>query len=108
MPSTDEQDGKVATIVRALADAGHTDVLVLDQAASTDVLTDRRQELLRAIEETNDASVTELADRLDRDKSAVSRDLSLLFEYDIVEFETMGQRKIPSLKHETVLHEPLL
>lgn len=108
MAIIDDHDGKVATIVRALADAGHTDVLVLDQDASRDVLTDRRQELIRAIEATNDVSVTGLADRLNRDKSAVSRDLSLLFEYDIVEFDTAGQRKIPSLKHDTVLHEPLV
>lgn len=108
MPITHDQDEKVTTIVRALAKEGMTDVLVLDGGAATDVLTDRRQELIQEIMDSSGASVTGLAERLDRDKSAVSRDLSVLFEYDIIDFREEGQKKIPSIKHETVIQEPII
>jgi len=48
-----------------------------------------------------------LADDLDRDISGVSRDLDLLAVNDIVEYETEGRRKIPHLKHQTVVAEPV-
>jgi predicted transcriptional regulator len=41
----------------------------------------------------------------DRNVSGVSQDLDLLFEADIIEFETDGQRQIPCLKHEVVVAE---
>jgi len=43
--------------------------------------------------------------RADRDVSGVNQDLDLLFEADIIEFETDGQRQIPCLKHEVVVAE---
>jgi predicted transcriptional regulator len=42
----------------------------------------------------------------DRNVSGVSQDLDLLFEADIIEFETDGQRQIPYLKHEVIVAEP--
>jgi len=38
---------------------------------------------------------------------ALATDLDLLFEADIIEFDTDGQRKIPYLKHDTVVAEPI-
>jgi predicted transcriptional regulator len=94
--------------IRRLVDAGLTDFLVLEKEAAESVLTDRRLELLERIRDGNDESVTELADSLGRDKAAVSRDLDVLFENALIEFEQDGRRKIPVLRHETVLIEPIL
>lgn len=99
-----EQRSRMA---RALATSGFEDVLVTDRETARKVLTEKRQELIARIREGNIESVRALADDLDRDVSGVSRDLDLLFRADIVEFETDGQRKIPHLKHETVVTEPI-
>lgn len=105
---TDADAGNVATIVRALADEGYEDVLVLDADAGAEILTERRQELLDAIETDDDRSIGELADALDRSHSAVSRDLDVLFEYGIVDYRTDGRRKLPYVEPDTVLLEPIL
>ena len=94
-------------LARALATGGFEDVLVTDREIAKKVLTDKRQELIASLRGGDPESVRGLADDLDRDVSGVSRDLDLLFEADIVEFETDGQRKIPSLKHDTVVAEPI-
>lgn len=84
------------------------DVLVLDLDAAARVLTDKRRELLERIDEGKVESVRRLAAELGRDKAAVSRDLDLLFEHDLIEYERDGPRKVPTAKHETVLVKPLL
>lgn len=94
-------------MARALATSGFKDVLVTDRETAKTVLTEKRQELIARIREGGIESVRALADDLDRDVSGVSRDLDLLFEADIVEFDTEGQRKIPCLKHDTVVTEPI-
>lgn len=99
---------KTTEIVRAIADAGYDDVLVLDEATASSVLTEKRRELLDRIESENVESVRGLAADVGRDKAAVSRDLRLLFEYDLIDFETEGRRKVPVQKHGTVLVEPIL
>lgn len=72
------------------------------------ILTDRRLELLETIRDSSIHSVTDLAETLDRDPAAVSRDLDLLFEHDLIEYEQDGSRKISVLKHESILVEPIL
>jgi predicted transcriptional regulator len=52
-------------------------------------------------------SMTELADVLEREKSAVKRDLDILFKYDIVEYEEKGRKKAPRLKHAHIFVEPV-
>lgn len=94
-------------MARALATSGFEDVLVTDRETAKKVLTEKRQELIARIREGDIESVRALADDLDRDVSGVSRDLDLLFEADIIEFDTDGQRKIPRLKHDTVVAEPI-
>lgn len=94
--------------MRKLMTGGLEDVLVLDLDAATHVLTDKRRELLERIDEGGVESVRSLADDLDRDKAAVSRDLDTLFEYGLVEYDRNGARKIPKTKHETVLVKPIL
>lgn len=106
--STFRNPTKTAKIVRAVASAGYDDVLVLDEKTASAVLTEKRRELLDYIETGAVESVRSLAIDIDRDKAAVSRDLQLLFEYDLIDYEREGRRKVPVMKHETVLVEPIL
>lgn len=101
-------EAKRADITRTLVQEGYDDVLVLDHDTATRVLTEKRRELLERIRTDDVESVRRLADELGRDKAAVSRDLNVLFEYDLVEYETSDQRKVPVLKHETVVVEPIV
>lgn len=94
-------------MARALATSGFDDVLVTDRETAKTVLTEKRQELIARIREGDIESVRGLANDLGRDVAGVSRDLDRLFEADIIEFETDGQRKIPQLKHDTVVVEPI-
>lgn len=50
----------------------------------------------------------DLARRLDRDVSIVSRDLDVLFEAEVVDFEEEGRAKKPVLAHENIFVEPVL
>lgn len=93
---------------RRLTDAGIVNFLLIDRETAKSILTDRRMELLETIRDEEIESVTDLAETLGRDKAAVSRDLDLLFEQDMIVYEREGSRKIPQLKHETVVVEPLL
>jgi hypothetical protein len=92
---------------RALATGGFRDVLVTDRATAVKVPTEKRQELTARIRESDTESVRRRADDPDRDIPGVSRDRDLLAKNDIVEYETEGRRKIPHLKHQTVVAEPI-
>lgn len=94
--------------VRLLAEAGLSDFIVISKETAESVLTNRRLELLEYLRDNEVESVTALAEALDRDKAAVSRDLDLLFEHALVDYERDGRRKRPVLAQETVLVEPLL
>lgn len=96
-----------ARMARALATSGFEDVLVTDRDTAKTVLTEKRQELIAGIRDGDIESVRGLANDLGRDVSGVSRDLDRLFEADIIEFETDGQRKIPRIKHDIVVVEPI-
>ena len=52
-------------------------------------------------------SVTDLAEQLGKNKSTVTRQLSVLMRYDVVELVEDGNRKRPQLKHEHVVFQPL-
>lgn len=93
---------------RRLTEAGMSNFLVIDLESARSVLTDRRTELLETVRNGSIESVTDLAETLGRDKAAVSRDLDLLFERDLIQYEQAGSRKIPVLKHESVIAEPIL
>jgi predicted transcriptional regulator len=99
---------KRAEMARALARAGFEDVLVLDRKSAEKVLTPKRRELIDRIEEGEIRSIRGLATELDRDKGAVSKDLDLLFEHNLVVYDREKNRKIPHSKHETVVVEPIL
>lgn len=108
IPANSTPEDEHAEFIRKLMTGGFEDVLVLDLDAATRVLTEKRRELLERIDEGDVESVRSLATDLGRDKASVSRDLDLLFEHDIIEYERDGPRKIPESKHETVLVKPIL
>lgn len=101
-------EGDITRILSVLEEAGYEDVLVLDQESADKVLTERRRELIDQIESMDAQSVSELATQLNRKKSAVSRDLSVLYEYNVINFEREGKRKIPILKHESIMTKPMV
>ncbi|ESP88010.1 HVO_A0114 family putative DNA-binding protein [Candidatus Halobonum tyrrellensis] len=96
-----------AEFARRLARAGYEDFLILDREQAVEVLTDRREQLVDAIRREDPESITALAAAVDRDVAAVHRDLELLVEHSVVEYETDGARKAPRLKHERVFVEPV-
>ena len=105
--ATTARDRKSAFAER-LVEAGYDDFLILEKDDAETVLTEKRQELIEVIASQGIESVTDLAERVGRDVSAVHRDLDTLFVHSLVTYETEGSRKIPQLKHEHVFVEPLV
>lgn len=93
--------------MRALAEAGYSDSVVLRRDTADEVLTRERLRIVDHLREREFESVTALAAELDRDKSAVKRDLDVLFEHGVVEYSQEGRRKRPMLRHEHVFVEPV-
>jgi predicted transcriptional regulator len=108
MATQPKQPTTKTEFIRQLTETGFSDFIVIDKDTAESILTDRRLELLETVRDGSIESVTDLAETLDRDTAAVSRDLDVLFEHDLIEYEQDGSRKIPVLKHESVLVEPIL
>ena len=94
--------------LRRLSEAGFDDVLVLRRETAEEVLTEKRMELVAEIANDDVPSMRELARRVDRDISIVSRDLDVLFEAGVIDFEQEGRSKRPVLAHENVMVEPVV
>jgi predicted transcriptional regulator len=94
--------------LRKLAEAGFKDVLTLRRETAAEVLTEARIELVDIISREEVESVRDLARRAERDVSIVSRDLDVLFEAGIIEYEQDGRAKQPVLASETVLVDPVV
>ena len=103
-----EPTQRKAEFARRLASAGYEDFLVLERGTAETILTDRRLELVDTIRKTEPASITDLADDIERDVAAVHRDLNTLFEVGVIAYEADGGRKRPRLKHEHVFVEPII
>jgi predicted transcriptional regulator len=84
------------------------DTKVLSHEAAARVFTDKRHEILQALDSEPVASKRKLAERLGRDPGAVQRDLDHLIEADLVDIEQDGRSKRPVLAHDTILIEPLV
>lgn len=93
---------------KRLVEGGFEDVLVLQRATAERVLTDKRMELVEKVATDEVSSVRDLARQLDRDVSIVSRDLDVLFEAEVLDFEQHGRSKKPVLAHENIFVEPLV
>lgn len=84
------------------------DTLVLTHSTARDVLTDNRTEIIEEIQNEEIKSVKGLVDKLDRNFGGVSRDLKILYESDVIDFEKgKGGGKKPVMKHQTVIVEPI-
>lgn len=94
-------------MARALARGGMTDVQVLSHESAERVLSPKRRELIAILTDETADSVRDLARRVERDKGQVSRDLKVLAEHGVVDFEKTGREKRPYLQHEHVVVEPI-
>jgi len=94
--------------MRMLAESGYSDSVILRCETASKVLTDERMRIVDTLREEEVESMTELAEVLGREKSAVKRDLDILFKYDIVEYEEEGRKKAPRLKHAHIFVEPVV
>ena len=91
-----------------LAESNQGDAVNLTRETAEKVLTEKRIEIVEEIAENDISSMRDLARRLDRDVSIVSRDLDVLFEAEVVDFEEKGRAKKPVLAHENIFVEPVL
>lgn len=66
------------------------------------LLTDRRVELMRSIMTASPDSITDLADRLDRNYSDIHSDVQVLADHHIVYFDTDGRTKRPVIPYNRV------
>jgi predicted transcriptional regulator len=93
--------------LRALAAAGYEDSLVLRRETAERVMSDERTRVIEELRDDDVRSIRELSRRLERDAGAVKRDLDVLFECDVIEYDEKGARKAPCLKYENIFVEPL-
>ena len=100
--------GSRVEYLRRLSEAEFDDALVLRRDTAEEVLTEKRMELVAEIANGDVPSMRELARRVDRDISIVSRDLDVLFEASVIDFEHEGRSKRPVLAHENVMVEPVV
>ena len=107
MASRERLDSDVQYL-RWLAQAGLSDVLTLRRDTAARVLSEKRMELIREIADGDVESVRGLARRVGRDVSIVSRDLDVLYEAAVVEFDRDGAAKRPYLTHENVFVTPVV
>lgn len=94
--------------LRRLVEGGFSDIHVIQLETAERVLTEKRMELVEEIAKEDVDSMRELAQRVDRDKSIVSRDLDVLFEAEIIDYEPHGKAKKPVLAHDNILVEPIV
>ena len=106
--TTERNDELHVEYLRWLAESGREDFLTLRRETAERVLTEKRIEIVAAVAEEVPESVRDLARRLDRDVSIVSRDLDVLFEAAVIDYERDGRAKRPVLAHENVLVEPVV
>lgn len=88
-----------------LASDGVADEAVRSFESIADVrqlLTDRRVEVMRAIIFETPDSISELADRLDRNYADVHSDVQVLADHHIVYFDTDGRSKRPVIPYDRV------
>jgi len=73
-----------------------------------DLFTDKRLELVEQLKEKEFESIRDLANTVDREPSAVQKDLKQLYEHAVVDFKEESTRKIPELRPDAILVEPIL
>jgi len=94
--------------VKDLSEKGYDDILILKRETVQKVLTEKRMELLETIRTEEVESVRDLAEKVDRDPGMVSKDLKVLYEAELIEFEEDKGRKKPRIRHKNVFTEPII
>jgi len=82
-------------------------VNVVPKDLAKKILTEKRIEIIETVQEEEVESINDLARKLDRDPSIVTRDLELLKRYGIIDFKKEGNRKVPVRTAEKVVVEPI-
>lgn len=94
--------------LKRLTEAGFEDIHLLQRATAERVLTEKRIELLRAVETESVESVRELSRIVDRDVGRVSEDLKVLYEAEVINYEQNGRAKRPVLAHDNIFVQPVV
>lgn len=109
MPETQTRNNSTQLeYIRWLTESGKSDAVSLSRDTAERVLTEKRMQIVKEIAEDEASSVRDLARRLERDVSIVSRDLDVLFEAEVIDFEEDGRSKKPVLAHDNVFVEPIV
>jgi len=103
----DERKKRRAEMARALARGGMESVQVLSLESAERVLTPKRRELIEVLRTEDIDSVRDLARAVSRDKGQVSRDLGVLAEHSIINYEEEGRAKRPYLVQDHITVEPI-
>jgi predicted transcriptional regulator len=95
-------------MVEVMESAPGNRTLWLKPETFKDLFTDKRLEIVEKLKEEEFESIRDLSNTLDREPSAVQKDLKQLFEHSIVDFKKESTRKIPGLRPDAILVEPIL
>jgi len=106
--SIQTKTSKKIAFQKELAKTDLDDIHTIRKETARTVLTDARMELIDVISTGDVESVRDLARRVERNVSIVSRDLSVLYEADIIEYEEEGRSKRPILAHSNILVSPVV
>lgn len=90
-----------------LSAMGYDDALILRPEIAREVMTEKRLELIEEIAEGEAESIRDLAKKVGRDKSAVYKDLQVLYEHQVIAFKEDGNRKVPVMKHDHIFPMPV-
>ena len=94
--------------MKFLTKSGVEDVLVLKRDTFRDVTTPKRTEIIETIQQEEISSIRGLSRKLDRKVSAVHKDLEVLYESNVIDFREENGSKVPEIKHQNILPEPLV
>lgn len=103
----DDRADRRAQMARALARSGMDGVQILSLESAEKVFTPKRRELIETLRTEDVESVRQLARSVDRDKGQVIRDLGVLAEHGVIQYEDTGRTKHPYLVQEHITIEPV-
>lgn len=97
-----------AEMARSLARGGMPGVQVITWEVADEILTRKRRELIETLRTSEVESVRGLAREVGRDKAQVSRDLGVLAEHGVIQYEKNGTAKQPRLTQQHIVVEPVV
>lgn len=103
----DSRAKRRSEMAQALARGGMDGVQILSLESAEAVLSPKRRELIDVLRAEDVDSVRGLARRVGRDKGQVSRDLGVLAEHGVIQYNEEGRAKQPYLVQEHIIVEPV-